>query len=276
MKIANSTAIMWSVAAATLPALAAATYLYGWGVCQQLFITVSAATLCELICLRWQGKPLATAADGSAVVAACILTIALPPYVPWGVAAAAAIFAIGLAKHCYGGLGNNPFNPAMAGYALAFISFPEYFNAWTADATSHPTPLALARLGDPLAATTWQLALPALAAAGGGGVLLLLRLADWRLPLAFCLGAVATSMALALDWQTLIQGGLVFAAFFVITDPVTAATSRGGRWCYAALVGALAIWLRQHGSHSDSIAFAILIGNVLAPLCDLAVKQWRR
>lgn len=269
----RSVTIMWSVAAATLPTLAAQAYLYGNAVWLQLALLCATAVLTEALCLRWRGLPLAAVADGSTLVAACVLAVALPPHAPWTVAVWAAVAALTLGKHCYGGLGNNPFNPAMLGYALAFFAFPEAFSAWTVDAVSSPTPLAAARLDSPANAAANASLLPALAAAGGGLLLLLSRVADWRLPCAFALGALV--MHGGTDWQHLAQGGLVFAALFVVTDPVTAPANRRGRWLYGFLVGALCVWLRRHGTHSDAIAFAILIGNMLAPLCD-AVTSWRR
>lgn len=275
----SSTTIMWSVAAATLPAIAAHGALYGGAVWLQLGVLAATALLTEAACLRWRGKPLraavAAAADGSALVAACVLTVALPPHAPWVVAATAALLALALGKHCYGGLGNNPFNPAMVGYALAFFAFPEHFAAWTADAVTSPTPLAASRVEDvaaDAAAAPWRwesrLWLPAAAACAGGALLLALRFADWRLTLAFLLGAIVVIFAGGGEWRALLHGGMIFAAFFVITDPVTAAASRRGRWLYGFLTGALAMWLRQHGAHTDAIAFAVLIGNMLAPLCD--------
>lgn len=267
----RSIAIMWGVAAATLPVLATSAFFYGAGVWLNLAAALAAATAAELLCLHLRRQPLAAAADGSAAVCACILAVALPPAAAWFVAASASASAITLAKHCYGGLGNNPFNPAMVGYALVFLAFPQHFADWSsADATSHPTPLAAARLD---AADASIEAAPhgpiALASAVAGGALLAARLADWRLTAAFALGAAAVHAALGGAWQMLAHGGLVFAAFFVITDPVTAAATRRGRWLYGAAVGALAVWLRARGAHTDSIAFAVLIGNLLAPLCDL-------
>lgn len=272
---------MWSVAAATLPSLIAAGAVYGGAVWQQLAILLGSALASELLCLFWRRQPLRAALDGSAAVTACILALAIPPAAPGYVAAAAAAGAIMLAKHCYGGLGNTPFNPAMVGYALAFLSFPQEFSVWatgqdTVQAVSSPTPLSAARLQLPPAAGTNHLLLAA-AAAAGGIPLLIWRLADWRLTLAFALGAAAgCGAAESADWRDLLYGGMVFTAFFVITDPVSAAASRGGRWLYGFLTGALAFWLRQNGTHPDGIAFAILIGNVLAPLCDLAAGKWRR
>ena len=271
---------MWITIAAIMPAVATNVYFYGGGVLWQIFIAVVAALVVEALCLYW--RRLAVSGDdyGSAILTAVIIGVCLPPFAPWFVAITATTIAITLVKHCYGGLGNNPFNPAMAGYAFVFVCFPAYFNGWLVDgvaweaifigaeATTTPTPLAAERLGQPLVAS-WQASAFAAAAAIGGIVLLILRIADWRLVVGF----LAAGWAVAGDWQALLPGGFVFAAFFVITDPVTAATTSAGRWLYASIVGVLAMWLRNHGAHIDGIAFAVLLGNLLAPLLDRPFRQ---
>lgn len=269
---------MWLTVACMLPAVAVQAAVYGWRVVLHVAVAVVVGLAAEGMCLRLRRLPLAAAADGSVVITAIILGVMLPPQAGWWVSAFAVVVAVGLAKHYYGGLGNNPFNPAMVGYALAFVSFPSAFHLWlAADGVSSPTPLAAARVAGnalpPLqVADYWQLA----AAVAGGGVLLWKQVADWRLTLSFLLGVVAVQTAAGDAWAAVGYGGLVFAAFFVITDPVTAATTRLGRWLYGFAVGALALWLRQHGAHTDGIAFAVLLGNLLAPLLDHAVRQWQQ
>ena len=263
----KTAAIMRITALTMTPALAAAVWLYGIGVLLQVAVAVVAAVLAELLCLHLRKQPLSVALDGSAAVAGMIIGAALPPLAPWFVAAFAAVCAMTLAKHCYGGLGNNVFNPAMAGYALAFVSFPRHFDNWNVDTIGSPTPLAAARLPD-IADNVYSLSpiLPA-ACALGGLVLLLLRISDWRLSGGFILGAALVAAVYG-DVATLLTGGLAFAAFFVITDPATAATSWRGRLLYAFVAGALVVWLRKAGIHTDTIAFAILAANMMAPLCD--------
>ena len=262
---------MWIVAAAMLPAGGAAFWAYGSGVLAQLAAAVAAALFAELICLILRKKPVAALADGSAVVCGAVVGLSMPPLAPWWCAAFAAAAGIALAKHCYGGLGNNPFNPAMAGYALAFVSFPAEFAAWP-DAAASPTPLLGAQLAHPSASVSvppwWLVAAPAL----GGVPLLAARVADWKLTAALLLGVVAAAAAFGemSALRHLQSGGLLLAAFFVITDPVTAAATPAGRWLCGATTGALIVWLRENGAHADGIAFAVLIGNMLAPLADRA------
>ncbi|MGI9338281.1 MAG: RnfABCDGE type electron transport complex subunit D [Gammaproteobacteria bacterium] len=277
----TTAAIMRITTLTMTPAVAAATWVYGIGVLLQVAVAMAAAVAAELLCLYLRKKPLSEAKDGSAIVAGIIIAIALPPLSPWFVAVFAAFCAMTLAKHCYGGLGNNVFNPAMAGYALAFVSFPLYFDNWhgdasagqtfdaifgAVDAVSSPTPLIAARLPEGIVDRQLSL-LPPVACIVGGAVLLILRIADWRLSAGFAFGAAVVA-AVYDDMTILLHGGLAFAMFFVITDPATAAASKSGRLLYAFFAGALALWLRQAGAHADGIAFAILAANMTAPLFD--------
>ena len=272
-------------ALAMTPAVCAAAYVYGAGVFLQVGIAVCAAVVAEFVCLRLRRLSAAALVDGSAVVAGVIVGFAMPPFAPWFVAAFASASGMILAKHCYGGLGNNVFNPAMAGYALAFVSFPAHFDGWIVsetlmqtvfgniDAISSPTPLSAARLSEDITNESPPMLLP-VACIVGGAALLILRIADWRLTFGFLFGAFVVAL-LYDDTATIFHGGLMFAAFFVITDPATAATTSRGRLLYAFGAGAFALWLRKQGAHADSIAFAILAANMLAPLFDRFANGFR-
>lgn len=268
--IVQTSAMMWMVAAAMLPAGAAAFFAFGGGVWTQLAAAILAAVLAEAACLKLRKKSVHSLSDGSAVVCGIIVGLSMPPLAPWWTGAFAAASGIALAKHAYGGLGNNPFNPAMAGYALAYVSFPAEFAAWP-DAVASPTPLLGAQLSNstptPSALPPWWL--PA-ASVLGGAILLAMRVIDWKLPAALLFGVVAAAMMFGEipPLRHLQYGGLMLAAFFVITDPVTAANTPAGRWLYGAFIGALIVWMREQGAHADGIAFAVLLGNMLAPLLD--------
>ncbi len=283
--------MMWVVVGALSPAVFAAIYERGAGVFLQVALAVFACLLFESLCLAWRRLPIyRTLQDGSAIIAALIIGLALPAGAPWFVAVAASGFAMVLAKHCYGGLGNNPFNPAMAGYALAFVSFPAEFEYWfsagdwaaswqqvfqvaTVDATSMPTPLAAGRLNVEFASPGYVFNI---ACVVGGVALLVLRIADWRLSVAFVVGAwVVCGFNVGELFTHVLAGGFLLTTFFVITDPATAATTRRGRWLYGAVAGALVIFLRDHGAHADGIAFAVLVCNMLAPLMDRVDKITR-
>ncbi len=124
-------AMMRQVLYALLPAACAHVFFYGPGLIINTLLAVLVALATEALALRWRGRPLQPfLGDGSAVVTAVLLAFCLPPLTPWWVTAAGSTFAIGIAKHLYGGLGLNVFNPAMAGYALLLLAFPAELAAW--------------------------------------------------------------------------------------------------------------------------------------------------
>ena len=138
--------IMTQVLIATIPGIIALVYFFGWGVLFQTFIAATCAILCEALILKLRKRPVINALrDNSALVSALLLAIALPPYAPWWIAVSGSVFAILIAKQLYGGLGYNPFNPAMAAYVFLLISFPVEMTTWatprgTETAISAPSP----------------------------------------------------------------------------------------------------------------------------------------
>ena len=125
------TRMMLLVVLALIPGYIAYVWFFGWGVIINSCLCVTTALVCEAGILQLRQRPLwLTLSDGSALVTALLLALALPPILPWWLAVLATLFAIVLAKHLYGGLGYNPFNPAMVGYAMLLISFPKYMTAW--------------------------------------------------------------------------------------------------------------------------------------------------
>ncbi|MCW8827687.1 MAG: electron transport complex subunit RsxD [Gammaproteobacteria bacterium] len=126
-------AVMLEVSLALLPALAAYTWLFGWGVIFNVLLAIATALLSEAAVLRMRGREVAaTLGDGSALLTALLLAIALPPLAPWWLIVVGTAFAIIFAKQLYGGLGFNPFNPAMVGYVVLLISFPLEMTSWLA------------------------------------------------------------------------------------------------------------------------------------------------
>ncbi|MGK0249058.1 MAG: electron transport complex protein RnfD [Oleispira sp.] len=117
--------IMLLVILATVPGIIALTYFFGWGNLINIALASITALACEAIVLKIRKRPVMfVLKDNTALLTAVLLGIALPPFVPWWVTVVAVSFSMIFAKHLYGGLGNNPFNPAMVGYALVLISFP--------------------------------------------------------------------------------------------------------------------------------------------------------
>jgi electron transport complex protein RnfD len=141
--------MMFKVLYALIPGAMASIYFFGWGVLFNLLIAITVCLLSEAVILKLrQREVMDTLLDGSALLTACLLALALPSLAPWWLTTIASIFAIAVAKHLYGGLGFNPFNPAMVGYIVVMISFPLEMTLWT-------TPMGVAA-GWPDFATTFN------------------------------------------------------------------------------------------------------------------------
>ncbi len=283
--------IMWLVLAALLPGAAATACAWSIGVGAQMAVGMVTAMAADHAMIRLRGlRDGSHALDGSAAVTGAIIGLALPPLAPFWVAAAAALFAVCIAKHCYGGLGANIFNPAMAGYVFAFLAFPREFAVWpdagaglpaleslravlvgeTVDVSLAPTVI---QTGDSL---SWRETVPAAFYALGGAALVASRIADWRLAFPYILGVALTAWIaddVASVTVHLAAGGTVMAAFFVLTDPVSAPKRSGNRIVLALAAGALTVAVRKWGSHPDGIAFAVLIFNMLAPAADRLAEE---
>ncbi|MDO5091658.1 MAG: RnfABCDGE type electron transport complex subunit D [Cardiobacteriaceae bacterium] len=294
----SSRRIMWTVAAALLPGIVALVILEGTRWLGNLAIAAIAATASEALILKIRAKPhiFTTASDGSALLTALLLALALPAATPAWLIAFAAAFAIVFGKQLYGGLGMNPFNPAMLGFAFALISFP----ALTSQHFGEPLPLStLWQNPDTIDALSGVTTLdPVLnsqnageyRAAGietpqfilqlcwlaGGIFLLIKRYIDWRIPTAVLLGIGLTGFLFGHYDPTkyldplvhLLAGASILGAFFIATDPVTAATTPRGRWIYGLLIGILTVCIRELGSYPDGVAFAVLLANATVPLLD--------
>ncbi|MEG1628607.1 RnfABCDGE type electron transport complex subunit D [Pseudomonas sp.] len=122
---------MMLVLLACLPGVLTLLWQHGWGTLFNLILCAGSALACEALLLKLQQRPvLAALNDGSALVSATLLAVALPAYAPWWVPVVASASAIALGKHLYGGVGKNPFNPAMLGYAVALLTFPQHMTQW--------------------------------------------------------------------------------------------------------------------------------------------------
>lgn len=132
------TSIMLKVLLALVPAIVVYVWVFGGGVLVSLALASATALVAEALMLKLRDRPIRPfLMDGSALVTAWLLALALPPLAPWWLIVVGTLFAIVVAKQLYGGLGYNPFNPAMVGYAVLLISFPQIMTHW-------PAPLALA------------------------------------------------------------------------------------------------------------------------------------
>lgn len=133
LKDASVSRVMTQVCLALLPGIAAYVWLLGPAILIQLAVATAVALAAEAVMLKARGKPVAMfLSDGSAIVTAWLIALAFPPVAPWWLVATGTLFAIVVAKHLYGGLGQNPFNPAMIAFAVCIVSFPALMSQWPA------------------------------------------------------------------------------------------------------------------------------------------------
>lgn len=307
MKRPLSTAqVMQRVALATLPGLIALCYFFSSSVLINIVLAILFAIGCEALVLTLRKKPVGFfVKDYSAVVTAVLLALALPPTAPWWLMLVGIVFAIIVAKHLYGGLGSNPFNPAMVGYVVLLISFPVAMTSWlppsgallgvdaavidaAVDATTGATPLDTVRTyrGNPEALDSATILHGVLAGQGwewvnigfliGGIYLIFAKVITWHIPVSFLLGlGIPALLGYGMDPDSYqsplfhwLSGGAMLGAFFIATDPVSAATSNRGKLYYGAVIGLLIYIIRTWGGYPDAVAFAVLLANLCVPTID--------
>ena len=303
--------VMLQLLLATLPAVLALTWLFGIGTLVNLVLAGGMALGFEAAILALRKRPIGFyLRDGSALVTAVLLALALPPYAPWWLTLVAVGFAIIFGKQLYGGLGQNPFNPAMLGYVVVLISFPLQMSSWPAshsvgmlagieqifglaqlpDGWSQATALDVLKTNKSLTMDELWVQNPAFGSLGGhavewvngafllGGLYLLQKkLISWHAPvgmlgalfvisLVFWNGSGSDSNGSPLFH--LFSGASMLGAFFIVTDPVSGATSKLGRIIFGAGVGVLVYIIRTWGGYPDGVAFAVLLMNLCAPTID--------
>ena len=134
--------LMFRVIAALIPGVALASWAFGFGILIQIGLAVSVALATEALCLRLRHYPVKPyLADGSAVLTGCLLALSVPPLAPWWLVVLGTFIAVGFVKHLFGGLGQNPFNPAMVGFAALIVSFPAQMSRWAAPLALTPVDL---------------------------------------------------------------------------------------------------------------------------------------
>lgn len=291
------TGVMARVLVALIPGVVVFTVLFGPGVLVNLALSVVAAVAAEAASLKARGRTLLPLKDLSAVLTGALLALTLPPGAPWWLPVLGGLFSVLLGKQVFGGLGYNPFNPAMVGYVVLLISFPLPMSTWpapqlgwAADAVSQATALDHVRTAltqgrtlseihtDPgfehglLRGWLWI----ALAYLAGGIFLLQQRTIRWQIPL----GVLAGMGLMALVFWGLdpdryasplfhwLSGATMLGAFFIATDPVSACTTPRGRLVFGLGVGVLAYVIRTWGGYPDGFAFAVLLMNLCAPTID--------
>ncbi len=293
---------MLSVIVALMPCAIASVYFFGLRALWVMLVTMASCVAVEAIANAMM-KQRSTIGDCSAALTGLILALNLPPTVPEWCCVVAAIFAIGLGKMVYGGLGYNPFNPALVGRLVLLLAVPEIMSTfiepvkgigvWAtgAEAVTSATPLSMTwldgcskggaysyvdlfwgRIPGSMGETSFFAILV------GGVFLMVRRLIRWQVPL-FYIGTVAFITGIAHATMPgnphfapltmhVMSGGLAFGAFFMATDMVTTPVNRAGSILFAVGCGIITSIIRLWGSYPEGVTYSILLMNALTPLID--------
>nr|AIB09463.1 electron transport complex protein RnfD [Halanaerobium sp. TB24] len=269
--------IMWSVVIALLPAVFAAVYFFQARAISVILTAVAGAVLTEYIFQKIRKKRI-TIKDGSAVVTGLLLALTLPPSIPLWTAFFGSVVAIGLGKQVFGGIGQNPFNPALVGRAFLTASYPVLMTTWNVDGVSSATPLSQMKM-DGIATDTWNLFVgqiggslgetSALALLLGFAYLLYKGYVNWRIPLAMVGTVFLGTFAFGSDpIFHLFAGGLMLGALFMATDMVSTPTTKLGRWLFGIGAGFLVVVIRLWGGYPEGVMYSILLMNTAVPLIN--------
>lgn len=301
--------IMYGVILALAPAFIWSVFMFGLDSVRVTLLAVAACMAFEFLIQKYIIKVKPQVIDGSAALTGVLLAFNVPASVPSWMLIVGSLVAIGIAKMPYGGLGNNPFNPALVGRVFMLISFPVQMTSWpvagsaAVDAVTTATPLAIMKeglkAGQPVIEilkslpSSMDLFLGNMAGSLGeisvialllGGLFMLIRkIITWHIPVSVLLSAaVFSGIFWAIDPTKfadpvfhLMTGGLVLGAFFMATDMVTSPMNAKAQLIFGAGIGVLTILIRVWGAYPEGVSFAILIMNAMVPLLNRFVKPKR-
>ena len=302
---AQSTAsIMRDVIVALMPALVVSTVVFGMDVLRVVALSVAACVAFEYLIQRFLVRGPLTVSNGSAAVTGVLLAFNLPASIPWWIVVIGAFVAIVIGKMTFGGLGKNPFNPALVGRVFLLIAYPVQMTSFPMpvngafDALSGATPLAAIKHGAAADVVGVQELLlgnmpgslgevAALALLAGFAYLLWRRVIRWHVPVTvlatmavfafvYALGKGMTGAAL---WQLplfhVLAGGAILGAVFMATDYSTSPMTVRGSVIFGVGIGAITMCIRLWGAYPEGMSFAILIMNAVVPLINKYVKPKR-
>lgn len=304
--------LMYGVVIALMPALFASIFYFGIGALIVTATSVVSCVLTEYLIQRFILNKPQSISDGSAIVTGLLLAFNLPSNIPVYIIIIGSLVAIGIAKMTFGGLGNNPFNPALVGRVFILISFPVQMTTWPVpsgfstgytDAITGATPLAILKEGikngEPLSQlmdkipTTLNLFLgkmggsmgeiAAIALLLGLAYMLIKKIITWHIPFSV-IGTIFlfTSVLWLINPETyanplfhIMAGGVLLGAIFMATDYVTSPMSRKAMIIYGCGIGVITVVIRVWGSYPEGVSFAILIMNAFVPLMNTYIKPKR-
>lgn len=293
---------MYGVLIALIPAFLVSLYYFGLGALIVTLVSVVSCVLFEYLIQKFIMKKEPIICDGSAILTGVLLAFNVPSNLPVWIIVLGALFAIGVAKMSYGGLGNNVFNPALAGRAFLLISFPAQMTTWPlvdatsafpltyTDAETGATVLSLLNEGVKELPSYTSLLIgnhggslgevSAIALLLGFAYMLWKKIITWHIPVTIIVTVFAFTgimhwanpEAYASPFIHILSGGLMLGAIFMATDYVTSPMTKKGMVIYAIGIGLLTSIIRLFGSYPEGMSFAILIMNSLTPLINAYVK----
>jgi electron transport complex protein RnfD len=301
--------IMWGVIIALIPAMLVSFWYFGIGAVLLTAVSVLTCLIVEFLIQKYLLKEPLSINDGSAIITGILLALNVPSNLPVWMIVVGAIVSIAVAKMTFGGLGKNPFNPALVGRVFMLISFPVDMTSWPlptvnrmvlTDAITGPTALGVVKegLAKGDAMTDLMTKIPSysdmfLGNMGGslgevsaiaiiiGGIFMLLRkIITWHIPVSYILTVfVFTGILNLVDPGHyidpvfhLLTGGLMIGAIFMATDMVTSPMTYKGMLVFGLGCGLLTVLIRVWGAYPEGVSFAILIMNALVPLINKGFK----
>ena len=303
--------MMRTVLLGLIPVALMAVFLYGWRLLVLAATVAFAAVIAEYLIMHTINRE-KTKVSEAVFVSAALFTLSLPPRTPVWVAVVGIVFGVVFGKAVFGGFGRNIFNPALVGRCFIYVAFPAHmtmgwaqpflslpggFAAWTtaADAVTSATPiityntsgvltdslrLFLGTISGSMGETSALLILL------GGAFMVYRKVASWQLMVStivsgtalaailhFAGVAHASGMVAAPPLFTLLAGGYLFGAVYMVTDPVSAPKTKPAQWIAGSLVGLITVVIRSFSLFTEGMMFAILIVNALTPLIELQLKQ---
>jgi H+/Na+-translocating ferredoxin:NAD+ oxidoreductase subunit D len=304
--------IMYGVVIALLPALAVSLFYYGIGALIVTAISIVSCVGFEFLIQKYLMKVKPTITDGSAVVTGLLLAFNIPSNLPIFIIVIGALVAIGVGKMSFGGLGNNPFNPALVGRVFMLISFPVQMTSWPLpiasrvsylDAATGATPLAIVKEGlkngEPMSQlfaeipSHMQLFMGYMGGSLGeiagfalilGGLYMLFRkIITWHIP-AYTLGTIIvfTGILWLINPEAnadplfhILTGGALLGAIYMATDYASSPMTPKGMAIYGIGIGLITVIIRVWGAYPEGVSFAILIMNAFVPLINTYIKPKR-
>ena len=296
--------IMRDVIIALCPALVVSAWVFGWDVLRVTAIAIASCVLVEWLIQKFLIKGECTVGNLSAVLTGLLLSFNLPSSIPWWIIVIGSVVAIGIAKMSFGGLGKNPFNPALVGRVFLLIAYPVQMttfpapNAVALDGFSGATPLAALKANpgmldlDPSLFVESELlgslgevaALPLLL---GFAYMLYRKVITWHVPVAVLgsmfifawvvalFGGASAAVMFELPLFHILAGGAILGAVYMATDYATSPMTPKGMLIYGVGIGVITMCIRLWGAYPEGMSFAILIMNAVTPLLNKYVKPKR-